>query len=290
MLKFNEGRVCDAIIRLLEERVDARRSNVHLHDEDSQPDRRVELTFNLAGNFYAMEHTGIEPFYDFMRMNRTSGRLFDPIISAVSNAVAPNEVIHLNIPIGVLTRRNKKDLESIRHALVKFILESATNLPLHPYGDWRGVEPTVPPGVPFQVRLARFASPIEFPGRFHLGHLVSDDVELLRAERLRQSCEDKFPKLASWKASHHARTVLVLEDNDIQLTNEMVVAAAYLKIALARDDRPDETYVVATHAPGGIWFTCPILIENDSYFDLSERFHPIPREIDSARLNPITRR
>jgi hypothetical protein len=119
---------------------------------------------------------------------------------------------------------------------------------------------------------------------------VKGGIESLRSDRIRKACVDKFPKLATWKSSHNARTVLVLEDNDIQLTNEMVVTDAYLKVALTRDDRPDETYVLATHAPGGTWFACPILIDNDSYFDLSARFHPIHRAIDSAKLTAITAR
>jgi hypothetical protein len=235
-----------------------------------------------------MEHTGIEPFDDFMKTNRTSRQLFDPIISAVSSAVPSNEVIELSIPVGALTDR-KSDLRPIQQALVRFVRESAANLPLRRYADWRDVEATVPPGVPFEVRIARFAFPIEAPGRFHLTHLVTGNVELLRADRIRRACERKFPKLASWKVSHNARTVLVLEENDIQLTNHMVVTDAYLKVALARDDRPDETYLLETHAPGGTWFACPILIDGESYFDLSEKSHPIHREFDSAKLTAITR-
>jgi hypothetical protein len=286
MLTFNEGRACDAIVRIFLE--DVQRSNVRWHDEHPHGDRNVELTFNLGADLYAMEHTGIEPFDDFMNMNNTSGWLFDPIISAVSGAVPSSEVINLSIPVGALTHR-KKDLRSIQQVLVRFVLEGAAKLPLRRYADWRGVESTVPPGVPFEVRIARFVSPIEAPGRFHLNHLVTGDVELLRADRIRRACERKFPKLAKWKVSHNARTVLVLEENDIQLTNHMVVTDAYLKAALARDDRPDETYVIETYEPSGTWFAYPILIDGESFYDLSEKSHPIHREIDSAKLTAITR-
>jgi hypothetical protein len=287
MLTFNEGRACDAIVQILEERTGVQRSNVRWHDKDPQGDRNVELTFNLGADLYAMEHTGIEPFDDFMKTNNTSRRLFDPIISAVSSAVPSNEVIDLSIPAGALTHR-KKDLGQIQQALVRFVLESAAKLPLRRYDDWRGVEATMPSGVPFDVRIARFASPIA-RGQFHLTPLVTGNVELLRADRIRRACQRKFPKLAKWKVSHNARTVLVLENNDIWHTNHMVVTNAYLKAASARDDRPDETYVVETHAPGGTWFACPILIDGESYYDLSEKSHPIHREFNSAKLTAITR-
>jgi hypothetical protein len=227
MLKFNEGRACDAIIRHLEVRAGVQRSNVRLHDNDPQRDRNVELTFDLGGDFYAMEHTGIEPFSDFMRMNREAYRLFEPIIIAVSAAVPPNEVFELHIPAGVLTRRKKRDLKNIQDTLVRFILDGAPKLPLRRYADWRGVEPDVPPGVPFAVKLFRFASSVDLIGRCQLRHVLAGDVELLRADRIRKVCDEKFPKLAKWKASHNARTVLILEDNDIQNTNEAIVAETF---------------------------------------------------------------
>jgi len=69
---------------------------------------------------------------------------------------------------------------------------------------------------------------------------------LLRTDRIRRACDKKFPKLAVWKRMHGARTILVLEDNDVQLNNQVVVTETYLPLSRARPDPPDETYLLAT--------------------------------------------
>jgi hypothetical protein len=76
--------------------------------------------------------------------------------------------------------------------------------------------------VPFQVSLVRFDGFHGLPGRFQLKHLTGSGQP--RAPRIQRACDDKLPKLAMWKQCENARTILVLEDNDVQLTNQSVVA------------------------------------------------------------------
>src|SRR5262249_52153165 len=121
VLSLNEGKACDAIIRLVETRASAERSNLHLHDAHPDPERRVELTFELGATLYAMEHTGIEPFADFMKMNGASSRLFEPIRRRVSSAVPAGEVWEMHIPLGALTGRDNRELRLIQDALVHHV-------------------------------------------------------------------------------------------------------------------------------------------------------------------------
>jgi hypothetical protein len=72
----------------------------------------------------------------------------------------------------------------------------------------------------------------------------------------------------------------VLEDNDIQFTNESLVADAFLPIARARSDAPSETYMVCTFSSP--WYAWPILVNGRSYFDLAETSHPIHFEMDGT--------
>jgi hypothetical protein len=286
VLSFNEARACDAIIRQIEARANARRVNVCLHDNHPDPRRRVELTFEVSPQLYAMEHTGIEPFSDFMRMNQDSLRLFDPIKRGVSPAVSPNETIEVQIPVGALTNRSNKDLELIQDALVRHVIALAPGVPVRSYAEYIGdIRPATPPGVPFPVTVYRFHAPWA-PARCQIVHSVGGDRESLRAERLRLACEKKFPKLAVWKNSNGARTVLVMEDNDIQLTSPPAVADAFLPIAKSRDDRPDETYMLMTCTDP--WYAWPILIDDMTYFDLAQSSYPSHFEINPATLMPVT--
>jgi hypothetical protein len=288
MPSFNEAKACDAIIRHIEARSKAPRSNLRLHDRHPQHDRRIELTFEIGSNLYAMEHTGIEPFSDFMRMNQDSDRLFGPVERSVSSALSPNEILEVHIPLGALTDLPNRDLERIQDAMIRHIIAVAPSVPVRSYADYIGdVKPVIPQGVPFPVTVYRFDS-LGLPPRCKIVHRAPPNREALRAERLRLTCEKKFPKLAAWKAANNARTILVLEDNDIQLTNTQTVADAFLPIAMARADRPDETYMLMTCAEP--WYAWPILIDNVSYFDLAQRYHPVRLEIDPAGLSPVTAR
>ncbi len=67
-----------------------------------------------------------------------------------------------------------------------------------------------------------------------------------RKARLREACARKFPKLAAWKREAGARTVLVLEDNDIQLSNPQVIYDAHASVEREFSERPDEVHVVTT--------------------------------------------
>jgi hypothetical protein len=289
VLKFDESRACDAIIRHLEARAKAARKNVVLRDTHRDPTIRVELTFDLGLRTYALEHTGIEPFPDFVRLNNEAPRLLEPIKSALAGALPADDVFELHMPVFALRGHNKKGLRLIQDALVTHIIANAPTLKTRSYADYIGdITAVMPPGVPFSVRLYRFDS-MGFGGRFQVVNTVTGDREARRRARIRTACDKKFPKLAAWKTAEGARTILILEDNDIQLTNQALVADAFIPIARQRYDAPDETYMLMT-CNEDAWYAWPLLIDNVSYFDLSARYHPIHLEIDPATLNPITAR
>src|SRR5262249_30894181 len=133
--------------------------------------------------------------------------------------------------------------------------------------------------VPFSVSLVCFDGIRSLPGRFQLKHLTRGSDEP-RTIRLQQTCDDKFPKLARWKRAESARTILVLEDNDIQLTNQSIVAEVFLPIALARADTPDETYMVSTCTTP--WYAWPVLVGSRTYFDFAAASHPTHFEMDEV--------
>lgn len=287
MLKLNEGKACDAIVRLLEERAGASRANLQTHDKHEEAERRIELTFWLGSQLFAVEHTGIEPFARFMQLNAEARFHFDPIKDAVKHAIPPNEVIELHVPAKALQGRPSKEIRSITDALAKHIIAIAPKLARRSYADYTGdITPTMLPGVPFPIKIYRFDS-IGTGSRLQIVHKAAD-VEKQRADRIREACERKFPKLARWKAVENARTVLILEDNDIQLTNPQNVTDAFLPNALSRSDVPDETYMIFTY--NETWYVWPILIGDQSYFDLVQRHQPIHREFDSKALFAVTER
>jgi hypothetical protein len=154
--------------------------------------------------------------------------------------------------------------------------------------NYRGtsVGPVTVAGVPFALSLHRFQPPVIPCLHFQIRHTITNGEEL-RKERIQDAIEKKFPKLAGWKRDHNAKTVLVLEQNDIQLTAPDLVADAYVPLAKTRADRPDETYlVVSCMTP---WHAWPILIGDKAYLELVRSGEAEFEGIDPTELRSLTR-
>jgi hypothetical protein len=93
-------------------------------------------------------------------------------------------------------------------------------------------------------------------GHFVVKYFVAGDVEQARSARLRKACEDKFPKLAAWKRDG-AKTVLVLEENDLSLTNHQRVADTLLPVVVTEPNAADEIFLVSTTITDKWWGHMP---------------------------------
>ena len=179
----------------------------------------------------------------------------------------PDVIFEMCLPFDAFKGRKMPEVRVIHSTLVEWVRTTAPTLPAGGY--FKGEPVTAQPdGVPFRVSLVRFdGSP--FPKPFLLKHLIRSSEEA-RAPRIRRACDDKFPKLATWKHSKNARTILILESNDVQLTSPHSVADAFIPAAKARSDAPDETYMVATSMSP--WWVWPLLIDGCNDFDLADHF------------------
>ena len=286
MLNFHESETCEGVIQHLEMRECAMRRDVRVRDKGNHtsPNARVEMTFWLSDQLYAIEHTGIEPFDGFMEHQNRAGELFKPLeaatTAALSTILTPGVVIEMHIPIDAFKGYKMRQVRALQSALVEHVRVTAPRLPAGRYADYRGTLVTAQPAdVPFSVSLVRFDGFRNQPGRFQLKHQTRA-LDEPRAFRIQRTCDDKFPKLAMWKRSDKARTILVLEDNDVQLTNSSIVAETFLPIAMARADAPDETYMISTDtSPWCVW---PLLVGGRTYFDLAAISHPIHFEINET--------
>lgn len=287
MLTFNEGKVCEAIVRHLEAREGVTRADVQSPEAAHHADP-VELTWKLGDQLFALEHTGIEPFDDHMRLEAEAKRHFDPIRDALKG-VLPTEIIELHVPAKAMLGLKMADVVLIQAAITAWVRQIAPTLRMRSYRDYSGDVPwTAVSGVPFEIRLFRFANLTQRQGWVQIVHSVVGDREQQCRDRLRRACNKKFPKLAAWRLKRGARTILVLEENDIQLTNYAIVAEAYLPLALGRADRPDETYLVSSCID--LWSIWPILIGNRTLHDLAIDDYVQRWEVDPTTLTSATAR
>jgi hypothetical protein len=160
-----------------------------------------------------------------------------------------------------------KELAKVQSALAEYVLAAAPILPMAREGRCAEViHRAQPPRVPFEITMHKWprswhAAP------FGIVQMLSGDKEAMRRARIERACKKKYPKLAAWQRKG-ARTIMVLEDNDVQVTSEASVADALLsaekKSSVAL---PDEVYLVTTFSD--IWHGHIIRTDNKTYFDFA---------------------
>jgi hypothetical protein len=117
-----------------------------------------------------------------------------------------------------------------------------------------------PPGVPFSLHLMRrvgWSLSAKQDGILTVSRFAPPKVEEMRSERLRRALDTKLPKLFRCK-QEGATSVLVLEDDDIALTNEVLIGDALQELLLGRADIPDQIYLVET-CIDAFWTVWPLM-------------------------------
>ncbi len=221
-------------------------------------------------------------------MNNQADTHYKPILDALNGNLPPG-AFQLHIPAKAFQGMEKHAIKKIHDVIIGWIKQTAPTLPINPYAHYKGggTGPTTLADVPFDVSLYRFKA-AQLQGHLNIIHLVAEDGGKARTARIRTACDKKFPKLAHWKRDEGARTVLILEDNDIQLTNHQIVADVFAPLALARDDRPDETYVVITCTDP--WWIWPILIDGRTCYEMFENGESPGCEVNMKELVQLTKR
>src|SRR5262245_54988991 len=91
MLKFHQEETCEGIIQHLEAREGKTRRDVCERDKGphmASPNARVEMTFLLDEQLYALEHTGVEPFDGFMELQNTADQRVEPFRAEVTSKLS----------------------------------------------------------------------------------------------------------------------------------------------------------------------------------------------------------
>jgi hypothetical protein len=290
MPQNNEGKACDGVLRLLEARTGLERANI-LHPEKDGSGPPVDLRFMLGAYDYALEHTLIEAFAGQIHMDNEFGQLIGPVIDELSGNLPGPAVYHLYCPINARVGNSARKLEQIRNDFIEWIRNHAQRLhernPEEPTRDkWpHGIcedYQAKPPGFPYEVMLRREAhwsrSSMHY-GVLQPSRFAPENVEDKRADRLQKALDAKCPKLLRCK-EEGARSVLILEDVDISLTNYVLIQDALENLLKEPINLPDEIYLVETSV--ATWEVRALKIGEDIFPE------GVVQQFDEAELNDIT--
>jgi hypothetical protein len=144
------------------------------------------------------------------------------------------------------------------------------------------------PEVPFEVALHRVQKG-GLLGQISIVHLVDRrNLEAQRTSRIRRAYGGNHAKnLAAWRQLG-ARSVLIFEENDIQLTNPKLVADALIQVEQGTDVRPDEIYLLSS-AEEKPWFLWALRVDDHVCYEFSVWGDSL-MEIDPTTLVNITER
>ncbi len=252
----NEGKACDTVLRVVEAQTGAVRADI-THPEDDGIGPPVELRLNMRSQNYAIEHTLIEAFPGQIHTGAEFGRFIDPVIDELSETLPGPAVYDLYFPIDARLGVRQDRLQQLRNNFIVWVREQAQQLhernPEKPTRERhpRGIEDQYrgrPPGFPYDVSLhrnAHWSSSSRHDGVLLASRYAPENVEEQRAVRLRTTLDRKCPKLQKCK-EEGARTILVLEDNDIALSNYVLIGDGLVSLLEEFTNLPDEIYLVET--------------------------------------------
>ena len=260
----NEGKCCDAVLRVLERRTGEVRHDLHVDPRGGAGAARVDVCVQLGADRYVLEHTRIDSFEYAVKIGIKFSEFVNPIEKRLYG-VLPGPAYHtLVLPQDLnLGGKSSKQIVAIQEALIDWISgeapriydQAATSGLRQPRASTLGEFPDpLPYRASLSCSLSGPSSDTE-AGIFAVARIPDGDLEEQRFVRLRRALADKCPKLQHCK-DRGARTVLVLEDDDIANSDSVVVREALNRAGEERTDLPDEIYLVETKV--NTWYMWPM--------------------------------
>jgi hypothetical protein len=253
----NERKACDAVVRALEKLAGCGRTNAH-SPEDLGAQSQVEYMFELEGLRYAIEHTIVEAFAEQMRTNVDFQAFVDPIVTALDRRLPQPGKFDLVFEIDPSKGLKPRHILEAQRAVIAWVETNAAELhaecPAQPSKDHkpfgvRGIRTGSPAGIKLTLtREVAWSLPEKAHGRLFAIRTAPKDYEDLRRERMNTALRKKLPKLHACKEAG-ARTILVLENGDMALSNHWVICQSAEAALAGRSDRPDEVWLVDTTIP-----------------------------------------
>ena len=262
----NEGKVCDGVVRFIEKRTGAIRTQVRLPEIDGVGPP-VDLRLKLDAQNYAIEHTQIESFENQIKTGVIIKEILDYFKINLPVPFPSPAYYELQYPIDICFPTGKTKRERALNSLVEWICtnekvlrERIRSRPMRPYIPWVADDFVcgMPAGLDCEFELLCWLDAVRIrrkPGSIWMRPIIPEDLKPLRSKRLMRAFSKKCPKLQRCKAEG-ARTVLVLESSDNTLMSFEFRDNLLPQLLAKHTNAPDEIFLVETHTD--LWWVWPI--------------------------------
>lgn len=257
-MNIKETRCIDASIRYLESRLDSERTFYACPEDDAAIpiNMRIDASFGVGTRKFALEHTMIEPY---------EGHIKTAALARKAESYLRSQLKGLRFPVGVdvalpsnwheLSSRNR-DREAFLRQVAKLIWKEKLTIGKMP-DNHRLIDIGSIDGIKITVGRNSFEKIENGEREICLVPMVAD-YESGRQNRIERSLRDKLPKLKEW--SNGYELVLVLENNDISLTNESSIIGI-LKQLWENENLIPCNFVFYINTSHSTWRLCPIVFD-----------------------------
>lgn len=217
-------------------------------ERDDRTNPAVELITADAVGTLAFEHTLIEPYSGQIQDNYQVRPYVVMLPTMLADRLPAGSRFDLNLDVGVVNgiKPTQETLEAIAQWAVATapLLEDG-----RPGIGGRHMAKGGPPDIPFPITLARWPRHVDdVVPEVSVGWWRPSDLEERRRERLLVALRKKVPKLTAAEVEGH-RGVLVIESDDIQLSNSVGIRVALLAAAAEVED-PLPSWIVCWEQVG----------------------------------------
>jgi hypothetical protein len=250
----NERRACDAVVRALEAHGGIKRAGAY-SPEDEKIGPPVEYVFELRAQKHAVEHTVIEAFPGQIRANTDFASFVSPIEAALHGNLPPPGKFDLIFDIDPTQGLTAKMIAKAQAGITLWVAKNALDLhaeqPTQPdrrqsLRGYQNERKDIVEGVRIHlIRETGWWMPEPAKGRLFITRFAPPNYETLRLNRIKTAMKKKLPKLEKWKADG-TRTILVLENRDMALSNHGEIYDAVESALAGQAYVPDEVWLVDT--------------------------------------------
>jgi hypothetical protein len=234
MADVNQDNICAAVRIFLSNRFGVPLAVAARPDVVERNLQAVEEVWRSPIGLLAVEHTRVEAFEGQVRDDKAFLRLLEPVQPATAGRVPGTFAIRIDV--GVASKARVK-VEDAQRVIIEWVLAEAATMAI---GESRTLGK---PHLPFIVTLRRERAQGAkvLAGRFLPADFSIDDQ---RPVRIRRALLDKCPKLAQWAKG--GESVLILESNDLPLSNHVEIGHSVVTELAAVSDVPNHIIVVET--------------------------------------------
>lgn len=280
----NEGRCCDAVIQIIENR---ERSVRQICSIDTVATPGVDVRCRIGTQIYALEHTTLDPYPERRADDQRFLDVLQPVASSIEamGLLRPDRRYKLLVDVHAFRRISKSALVTTTAQLKAWVIDNLDGLDPRDHGRaavcWGG-----PPDLSVRILLQCFNARGSLRGKISLARLVPENLEDLRGLRIRETIAKKGPKLHAEHVSGSI-AVLVLEELDLALSNEMVIADLVHCELDESGFYVDEVYLVDTTSTTE-WMS--LLLKRGSCRWPTENECPPMWSFDATELSDLTSR